>query len=262
MPKQRTYLLAALCLVWLQHAALASLDQANIAHTHGDLASARAALNRVLVQYERGDRSHRVASHNLAVLRASEGDVEGAIATLESVLTTEGISAAAFGNLKMLRAFQASQSLNEALGKQSKASPPELLWLSAPKLDARLALALSVKRTTPAEASEEISAFAAQYAATLTSRNAADYLGLYALAYTPSDGGSRSNWQSNVVRGFVGAQKRELESVVTSVEALNKNLVALSFNLRDRSDNSSRQRHVLIQRNFNNQWKILSELRP
>ncbi|MEM6987657.1 MAG: tetratricopeptide repeat protein, partial [Pseudomonadota bacterium] len=210
-----------------------SLDAAQAAHEQGDLAGARAALEAVLAS-EQSAATQRVAEHNLALLLAQEGDIEAAIAALEAVLAADAVSSATFANLKSLRALQASQSLSTALGKPVVSATPEMQWLAAP------AAPTVVNPVAPVTASADLERFVTAYAETMGERDTANYLSLYSLSYAPSDGRSRAAWQLDVLRRFAATDPSEFDGELLNINALNTNLAAVSFSLRDTQTDSVR----------------------
>ncbi|MEM9605756.1 MAG: hypothetical protein AAGA11_23080, partial [Pseudomonadota bacterium] len=169
---------------------------------------------------------------------------------------SDPIAAAAFANLKTLRAFQAATSISAALGTTGDTALPTLSWLDAPDV-----AALPVGDDN-ADQRDAIEPFVAAYARALGERNTADYLGLYALSYAPADGASRAVWQLDVLRDFAASDGFEPTYAVEQAYALNPNLVTASFSVGNAADGSRSQRAVLLQRDHTGQWKILSELTP
>ncbi|MEM7377951.1 MAG: hypothetical protein AAF460_10645 [Pseudomonadota bacterium] len=247
-------ILTALCL--LSPVVAETLTDAKSAHARGELAVARSALDTVLASSNSGTPAARVANQNLAVIKAQQGDVDGAIATLELVIASDPVSAAAFANLKALRAFQAAESISAALGTSSDSVLPALSWLDQPE-----GTTLPVRSDGP-DQREAVEPFVADYARALGERNTADYLGLYALSYAPADGAPRAVWQLDVLRDFASANTFEPTYRVEQAHALNAHLVTATFSVGDAADGNTSQRAVLLQRDGIGQWKILSELTP
>lgn len=232
-----------------------SLQEATDAHDAADLPQARNALDAVLNNSERGSAVQRTADQNLAVIKAKQGDLAGAIATLEKVISTDQVSAAAFANLKALRAVQAAQSLQAAMGKSTTIPLPDLLWLQPPEKVAKPVAEFPLD-------TDSLDAFIADYALALGSRDTAAYLGLYSLSYAPPQGNSRAAWQLDIIGAFADARVYAVDAKLIEANSLNQNLAVVAFSLHDPRSGDSRKRSVLLHRDLNSQWKILSELTP
>lgn len=252
LPPWFTLCLLALASPVSSHAS--TLESATQAFRNGDVNTARAALDAVLSNTPPDAEAYRIADHNLAVLKAGQGDIQGAIAKFEAIIATHPVAAAAFENVKALRAVQAAQSLSKALGEATEAASPALRWLAGGPLSRPPRQALVDPDAT------EITAFVTDYARALGDRNPADFLGLYSPAYAPPDGNSRSAWQLEVLGAFTDAAPYTPEAELVESRPVSETLTVVAFSLHDPRSDTQRLRNVLLQRDANKQWKILSDL--
>ncbi len=252
------------CLWVSGHNALAgTLEDATAAYAADDLQAARTLLDTVLTEAAPGSSTYRIADQNLAVLKAQQGDLDGALSKLEAVISAQPVAAAAFENIKALRALQAAQSLNRVLGDADNAPLPDLLWLDsealpeqAPTPEANTETLLELSGDNAAA----IDIFLNDYASALGARDAVRFLSLYAPAYAPADGNSRASWQLELLGAFADSAAYTPSATLDKATPLNDTLTVVAFSLHDPRKDSHRPINVLLQRDTTKQWKILSDL--
>ena|GEM_PF-5873762 len=257
MPKRRLPMWFTLCLLTFLtsfsiHAS--TLESATQAYEIGRLSDARAALDDVLSTAEPASETFRIADHNLAVLKARQGDLDGAIAKFEATIAAHPVAAAAFENVKALRAVQAARSLNKALGESDEPATPALRWLISKHTASPKETAAS-----PTELAA-IADFVSDYGRALGDRDTAGFLGLYTPAYAPPNGNSRAAWQLEVLGAFADTPRYSPRVELVQAHRVNDTLTVVAFSLHDPRSDTQRVRNVLLQRDASNQWKILSDL--